>query len=74
MSKKLKPEFFISFWDENPTVGSGWRGVAVTKYGNKWVHFTLTGTGDNTKLPKHVWGTLAKHVVRRNRMTGEIVY
>lgn len=74
MKRKLKPEFFIHFMGEIPSFRDGRRGVTVKKIGTKWVYLICTCTGDTAKINVALWRSLPKHVVKRNKMTGEIVF
>lgn len=66
-------QYRIQFADEAPAIGSGWRGVAVLKLGRKWVTIVETATSARARLKKAVWAEMPKHVVKRNKLTGEIV-
>lgn len=74
MAKKRRAEFFIQFWDEAPAIGSGWRGVAVHKLGHKWAHIISTGDQTPFKMSRKVWDKLPKHVVKRGKLTGEVLF
>jgi hypothetical protein len=62
MSKKKKPKPTHRLWlgDEFPSIGSGWRGVTVTKVGHKWVHFFETATGYTARSSIFVWNDMKK--------------
>jgi hypothetical protein len=66
-------QFRVHFADEAPAIGSGSRGVAVLKDGRKWVTIVETAIGTRARLRKAVWLTMTKAVVRRNRLTGEVI-
>jgi hypothetical protein len=72
--RKLKPEYFIQFMGELPSIGDGWRGVAVKKIGTKWVYFVATGDQTPCRIALKLWKQIPKHVVKRNKMTGEVIF
>jgi len=61
-------EWRIYLMNEAPSVGFGWRGVAVINEGYKWVHLIETATEIKFKLLKSVWdGMGGKVPVKKNR-------
>lgn len=63
-----KMEWRIYLMQEAPSVGSGWRGVAVIKEGYKWVYLIETATEIKFKLLKSVWdGMRGKVPIKKNR-------
>ena len=72
--KKLKPHFFVALDDEIPAAGAGFRGIAVLKIGRKWAQLVITGTQEKARVPVKLWAELPKHVYKRGKLTGEIVF
>ena len=68
-------EYRVNFWDnEVPQFGDGNRGIGVLKLGTKWVRLIEIGSGHTARISRKLWDTLPKHVVKRNKLTGEVVY
>lgn len=63
MGRKHKPKSThrIQFKDECPSIGSGWRGIMVTKITGRHVHFRETATGHYGKLSIFEWNSIKKY-------------
>lgn len=61
MSKR-RPKSTHRLWlgDELPNIGSGWRGVTVTKVGHKWVTLYETATGFRARMTVTMWNSMKK--------------
>lgn len=63
-----KMEWRIYLMQEAPSVGIGWRGVAVISEGRKWIYLIETATEIKFKLLKEVWdGMTTKVLIKKNR-------
>lgn len=66
--RKHKMEWRIYLMQEAPSVGSGWRGVAVISEGRKWIYLIETATEIKFKLLKEIWdGMTTKVPIKKNR-------
>lgn len=72
--RKPKMEYRIQFRDECPSIGAGSRGIAVLKLGRKWVHIVDPSSGAKARLTVALWRSLPKRVVRKGKLTDEVVY
>lgn len=63
-----KMEWRIYLMQEAPSVGIGWRGIAVISEGRKWIYLIETATEIKFKLLKEVWdGMTTKVPIKKNR-------
>lgn len=63
-----KMEWRIYLMQEAPSVGIGWRGVAVISEGRKWIYLIEIATEIKFKLLKEVWdGMTTKVPIKKNR-------
>jgi hypothetical protein len=62
MKRKAKPTHFAC-------LTTGWRCVAVTKVGRKWVHLKETGTGKGLRLSLRAWEDTRKRDIVRGKLS-----
>ncbi len=65
-------QYRIQFMDEAPAFGSGSRGVAVVKQDRRYITLYDIGSGIKKRFLLAWWYSIPKHVVKNNRLTGEI--